>query len=743
MFILAENKKRNFSSENLKKSNTNPINFNREKQNNFVIETNRIQIMNEDKKPKIEDYDKYVLLSELVNLGTKSKKNKDIIPNSYTNNLQLVQENKIEFARNYNSLEKEFNFSYDSNRIQKNLNIINDKINNQKVLNHCEIDLFDDINHDLPNTQRTHNQKFNEYQDNYNLKESVNSNIRSSNQLYPVIDKNLEFEIENPGLKDQVFANTQNKFDPNDTNENIILYDKNKTITSKLNYNSNNNFEEQGISSNFSMNFSKYSHPYNLNNVIVPNQNNNINKSLKNASKNYNDITNRNMVNSYISNYNHHENKNNKQQQDKMLVVKKENEIDISLEGHKENDKKNEIINEKIEKNVYAAEIDLFDDREELNIFNDEKNKIKNDINNQVNDKINYFETEHEMHSSINETSMNVNKEKLILNSSNEKKTNIIRENPNQNKDDENYTIENKSLYNKPFKNSSDMIIPNYLNKLILDKIQKNVNNTTDTNNKSCLLKNSSTLKPIDNRGDQDQSSKSINKLIQRTSSVENFSHKIRSDSLSREQSNPSRNLDKNSPVLEEKSNKSIHKTSAITEKQPNFQKGIKNNIKKGMKNKTNVDTKIKNNLKNLKEKTMKIGQNMTNRTTNSKINKDSNTNQNMPSKSRVKVFANINNTVALNTNVKEINPRVILEEDNLEISMNEEEILQIENLKNESPSNNELEVKNNNNIDEVTPKYNFINLESTKNNPVIQKKNNATSIKYDYNDMLKIHSTL
>ena len=139
----------------------------------------------------------------------------------------------------------------------------------------------------------------------------------------------------------------------------------------------------------------------------------------------------------------------------------------------------------------------------------------------------------------------------------------------------------------------------------------------------------------------------------------------------------------------------------------------------------------------------MKIGQNMTNRTTNSKINKDSNTNQNMPSKSRVKVFANINNTVALNTNVKEINPRVILEEDNLEISMNEEEILQIENLKNESPSNNELEVKNNNNIDEVTPKYNFINLESTKNNPVIQKKNNATSIKYDYNDMLKIHSTL
>ena len=49
--------------------------------------------------------------------------------------------------------------------------------------------------------------------------------------------------------------------------------------------------------------------------------------------------------------------------------------------------------------------------------------------------------------------------------------------------------------------------------------------------------------------------------------------------------------------------------------------------------------------VKNLKEKTMKIGQNMTNRTTNSKINKDSNTNQNMPSKSRVKVFANINNS--------------------------------------------------------------------------------------------------
>ena len=52
------------------------------------------------------------------------------------------------------------------------------------------------------------------------------------------------------------------------------------------------------------------------------------------------------------------------------------------------------------------------------------------------------------MHPSINETSMNVNKEILILNSSNEKKTKIIKENPNQNKDDENYTNEETFIDN-------------------------------------------------------------------------------------------------------------------------------------------------------------------------------------------------------------------------------------------------------------------------------------------------------
>jgi len=521
------------------------------KKEDYVIETNRIQILHEEKnRPKIEDYDKLVMLSELVNLGTKSKKNTEkIMPGqSKDNHLNVVdQGNKISLANHYGNLEKEFAFSYDSNKIHNNLQILNQIDDNPKVFNHCEIDLFEDNQNEEAEENRCAQYRNIPNKNSYNLKESGCSNIRASEQLYPVLDRNLDFKVENYECKDPL--STKNMYDPNETNDlNPNFMDKNKTITNKSQFNPIK-YDEQ-ISSNFSMNFSKFSLIPNHQKNAASNIQENVNKTLKHqiSGNNLNEMTNKNMVNSYISNQYHNDNFTKNTEVSCMTNRKEEKNIlnynkNTNMKGYVEENNKEDVcreinnFQENKDRNVYAAEIDLFDDQEEIKIEENDNDNENNDCNyeskyhnqntiNEVKEKMNYFESENDIYDSGNHDKKsnisNIHEDRYLSNKLEEK--DLVTKNQ------ECLIKENKLLKKSlNIKRNDDLIVPNYLNKIVGEKMKKSLN-ITDANSSS-LLKSTSTLKISQLKTENKHKlSKSVNKAFKRTSSVGYISPQKRSD---------------------------------------------------------------------------------------------------------------------------------------------------------------------------------------------------------------------
>jgi len=266
-----------------------------------------------------------------------------------------------------------------------------DKMNNYKDINHCEIDLFSSSN-----LTKTDSNKFiiEETQNNKNSK-VVNRNKESwdteqiSKQLYPVHENNLDFLVESPG-DDSKNSNENNETKIKETNYNnynkVSKGNYNDTITSTF----SNNYTNKIANQNRTI--------FNLENLkqIMSIEN------FENTNKNMIDLTNRNMVNSYLSNKNNLETEKKEFLKKLMYFSNKNNSVinnispsnsiapnskNISPKRKNEETIGEKFVDEMVEIknpfNIYAAEINLFDEENKTMInINDASKKPEEKVEN-------------------------------------------------------------------------------------------------------------------------------------------------------------------------------------------------------------------------------------------------------------------------------------------------------------------------------------------------------------------------
>jgi hypothetical protein len=264
-----------------------------------------------------------------------------------------------------------------------------EKMNNYKDVNHCEIDLFSSSN-----LTKTDNSKFmiEETHNNRNSK-VVNRNKESwdteqiSKQLYPVHENNLDFLVESPG-DDSKNSNENNETKIKETNyhnyNKVSKGNYNDTITSTF----SNNYTNKIANQNRTI--------FNLENLkqIMSIEN------FENTNKNMIDLTNRNMVNSYLSNKNNLDTEKKEFLKKLMYFSNKNNSVinNISPSNSIAPNSKNISPKRKIEEttgdkfvdeigdiknpfNIYAAEINLFDEENKtVNIINDALKKSEEKV---------------------------------------------------------------------------------------------------------------------------------------------------------------------------------------------------------------------------------------------------------------------------------------------------------------------------------------------------------------------------
>ena len=165
----------------------------------------------------------------------------------------------------------------------------NDLIHKKIDIQHCEIDLFSD------NLKKNENFHIILSKTDKDLLGSYDI-IKTSTHLFPVLDNNLDFNIENP-IKSSIeskFHNNSNYF--NDTNVNDMINFCNKSLEPKNRENNTNEIQNNQqilITNNYNdtfnnFNFSKVSHPMNTNANLATNPN-----------AHDHDYTNKNLVTSY------------------------------------------------------------------------------------------------------------------------------------------------------------------------------------------------------------------------------------------------------------------------------------------------------------------------------------------------------------------------------------------------------------------------------------------------------------
>ena len=399
--------------------NISPLSQNSKKTNNPVS----VEINNNVQNNLEECFDKYndfMMTNEFVNLGTK--------PNEETYKEPIIN----------NSLKSDHNIP-------------------NKWENNYEINLFNSTNNFEQNFSKQNEILLSENKE--RTRESYETN-RMTNLQFPVLDKNLEFVIESP---EENSKNEQNETKIKEVNfvnfdHNNIKHHINDTITSTF----SNNYANKITNQNKTI--------VNLDNIKYVMSIENFN----NTNKNFVDLTNRNMVNSYLSNKNVNMDTEKKELLNKLMYFSnkniEENNLIHSCCSNAANFKnlspkvkaedKNKIQEtDKVNKeknnafNIFSAEINLFDDENLKSPKKIESSKLDNEKDNILDDKNDFF-----IRKRRSKLSMNVIKNQLFTSNFLINEESLLREELNH---EEKKSFAKKKKISKSFSQINDEVLSN------------------------------------------------------------------------------------------------------------------------------------------------------------------------------------------------------------------------------------------------------------------------------------------